>query len=117
MPSSDRNAGEIQVRGNLVTGSYTLCPDCQGKRYNPEKDELHLDLARAAAGWALPLFDVVGVLVSIDNRRSSQTHGGAGRDSEMPPMRDRQTMARRVRGAWGNPQHAHSVDKLRVVLV
>jgi len=28
----------------------------------------------------------------------AQTHGGAGRDSEMPPMRDRQTMARRVRG-------------------
>lgn len=25
-------------------------------------------------------------------------HGGAGRDNEMPPMRDRQTMARRVRG-------------------
>ena len=28
----------------------------------------------------------------------AHTHGGAGRDSEMPPMRDRQTMARRVRG-------------------
>ena len=28
----------------------------------------------------------------------AQTHGGAGRDNEMPPMRDRQTMARRVRG-------------------
>ena len=28
----------------------------------------------------------------------AQAHGGAGRDSEMPPMRDRQTMARRVRG-------------------
>lgn len=28
----------------------------------------------------------------------AQTHGGAGRDSEIPPMRDRQTMARRVRG-------------------
>ena len=28
----------------------------------------------------------------------AQTHGGAGRDSEMPPMRDRQSMARRVRG-------------------
>ena len=28
----------------------------------------------------------------------AQTYGGAGRDSEMPPMRDRQTMARRVRG-------------------
>ncbi|MDU4730567.1 MAG: replication initiation protein [Corynebacterium sp.] len=28
----------------------------------------------------------------------AQTHGGAGRDSEMPPMRDRQTMAKRVRG-------------------
>ncbi|TNL94614.1 replicase RepA, partial [Corynebacterium tapiri] len=27
-----------------------------------------------------------------------QRHGGDGRDSEMPPMRDRQTMARRVRG-------------------
>ena len=28
----------------------------------------------------------------------AQQHGAAGRDSEMPPMRDRQTMARRVRG-------------------
>lgn len=28
----------------------------------------------------------------------AHAHGGAGRDSEMPPMRDRQTMARRVRG-------------------
>ena len=28
----------------------------------------------------------------------AHTHGGAGRDNEMPPMRDRQTMARRVRG-------------------
>lgn len=28
----------------------------------------------------------------------AQAHGGAGRDSEMPPMRDRQTMAKRVRG-------------------
>lgn len=28
----------------------------------------------------------------------AHTHGGAGRDSEIPPMRDRQTMARRVRG-------------------
>src|SRR5690625_1133347 len=28
----------------------------------------------------------------------AQQQGGAGRDSEMPPMRDRQTMARRVRG-------------------
>lgn len=28
----------------------------------------------------------------------AQRHGGDGRDSEMPPMRDRQTMARRVRG-------------------
>ncbi|MCG7442484.1 replication initiation protein [Corynebacterium tuberculostearicum] len=28
----------------------------------------------------------------------AQAHGGAGRDNEMPPMRDRQTMARRVRG-------------------
>lgn len=28
----------------------------------------------------------------------AHTHGGAGRNSEMPPMRDRQTMARRVRG-------------------
>ena len=28
----------------------------------------------------------------------AHTHGGSGRDSEMPPMRDRQTMARRVRG-------------------
>ena len=28
----------------------------------------------------------------------AQAHGGAGRDSDMPPMRDRQTMARRVRG-------------------
>ena len=28
----------------------------------------------------------------------AQRHGGAGRDSEIPPMRDRQTMARRVRG-------------------
>ena len=28
----------------------------------------------------------------------AHTHGGAGRDSEMPSMRDRQTMARRVRG-------------------
>ncbi|WP_347307504.1 hypothetical protein [Corynebacterium sp. SA-MJD20WY100] len=28
----------------------------------------------------------------------AQRHGGAGRASEMPPMRDRQTMARRVRG-------------------
>lgn len=28
----------------------------------------------------------------------AQAHGGAGRSSEMPPMRDRQTMARRVRG-------------------
>lgn len=28
----------------------------------------------------------------------AQAHGGAGRDSETPPMRDRQTMARRVRG-------------------
>lgn len=28
----------------------------------------------------------------------AQTHGGAGRDSEIPLMRDRQTMARRVRG-------------------
>ncbi|MDN6457243.1 MAG: transcriptional regulator, partial [Yaniella sp.] len=29
---------------------------------------------------------------------TAHTHGGAGRDNEMPPMRDRQTMARRVRG-------------------
>ena len=28
----------------------------------------------------------------------AQTHGGAGRPAELPPMRDRQTMARRVRG-------------------
>lgn len=28
----------------------------------------------------------------------AQTHGGAGRPVELPPMRDRQTMARRVRG-------------------
>ena len=28
----------------------------------------------------------------------AHAHGGAGRSSEMPPMRDRQTMARRVRG-------------------
>lgn len=28
----------------------------------------------------------------------AHTHGGAGRSSEMPPMRDRQTMARCVRG-------------------
>ena len=28
----------------------------------------------------------------------AQQQGGAGRDSEIPPMRDRQTMARRVRG-------------------
>ncbi|WP_347285516.1 ArsR family transcriptional regulator, partial [Corynebacterium stationis] len=28
----------------------------------------------------------------------AQQQGSAGRDSEMPPMRDRQTMARRVRG-------------------
>ena len=28
----------------------------------------------------------------------AQIHGRAGRDSEMPPLRDRQTMARRVRG-------------------
>lgn len=28
----------------------------------------------------------------------AHTHGGAGRDRELPPMRDRQTMARRVRG-------------------
>lgn len=28
----------------------------------------------------------------------AQRHGGAGRDIEIPPMRDRQTMARRVRG-------------------
>ena len=28
----------------------------------------------------------------------AHAHGGAGRDSEMAPMRDRQTMARRVRG-------------------
>lgn len=28
----------------------------------------------------------------------AHTHGGAGRDNEMPSMRDRQTMARRVRG-------------------
>ena len=28
----------------------------------------------------------------------AHTYGGAGRDNEMPPMRDRQTMARRVRG-------------------
>ena len=28
----------------------------------------------------------------------AHTHGGSGRDNEMPPMRDRQTMARRVRG-------------------
>lgn len=28
----------------------------------------------------------------------AQTHGGAGRTAELPPMRDRQTMARRVRG-------------------
>ena len=28
----------------------------------------------------------------------AHTHGGAGRPAELPPMRDRQTMARRVRG-------------------
>lgn len=28
----------------------------------------------------------------------AHTHGGAGRDSEMPHMRDHQTMARRIRG-------------------
>src|SRR5699024_2211612 len=28
----------------------------------------------------------------------AQQQGGAGRDSEMPPMRERQTLARRVRG-------------------
>ena len=28
----------------------------------------------------------------------AHTHGGAGRNSEMPHMRDRQTMARRIRG-------------------
>ncbi|BDV26563.1 replication initiation protein [Corynebacterium ulcerans] len=28
----------------------------------------------------------------------AQAHGGAGRPAELPPMRDRQTMARRVRG-------------------
>ena len=34
----------------------------------------------------------------------AHTHGGAGRDSEMPPMRDRQTMARRVRGYVTQPE-------------
>src|SRR5699024_11969458 len=28
----------------------------------------------------------------------AHTHGGAGRPAELPPMRDRQTMAQRVRG-------------------
>lgn len=34
----------------------------------------------------------------------AQAHGGAGRSSEMPPMRDRQTMARRVRGYVLSPR-------------
>ena len=34
----------------------------------------------------------------------AQQQGSAGRDSEMPPMRDRQTMARRVRGYVTQPK-------------
>ena len=39
----------------------------------------------------------------------AQTHGGAGRPAELPPMRDRQTMARRVRGYVTQSKNAASM--------
>lgn len=33
-------AGQIEVELVFLPGSYTLCPDCQGKRYNPETLEV-----------------------------------------------------------------------------
>ena len=34
----------------------------------------------------------------------AHTHGGAGRSNEMPPMRDRQTMARQYAGTSLSPR-------------
>ena len=60
-----------------------------------------------AAGQRLTDAAIIGAYEHAYN--VAQTHGGAGRPAELPPMRDRQTMARRVRGYVTQSKNAASM--------